>query len=115
MMRNRILCTLVLIASVAAFGLFNWNYYKKKDTLGPVINMDSSDIVVSVNNKEVETEDLKYLSTSDEIKVTLKWKTDKESKKALKEFERENKVRFKTSTDSYSVSLKEVAKKQMVD
>ena len=76
---------------------------------------DYADIVVSVNNKEVETEDLKYLSTSDEIKVTLKWKTDKESKKALKEFERENKVRFKTSTDSYSVSLKEVAKKQMVD
>ena len=52
MMRNRILCTLVLIASVAAFGLFNWNYYKKKDTLGPVINMDSSDIVVSVNDPQ---------------------------------------------------------------
>lgn len=52
MVRSRILCTLVLIASVAAFGLFNWNYYKNKDTLGPVINMDSSDIVVSVNDPQ---------------------------------------------------------------
>ena len=49
---SRILCTLVLIASAAAFGLFNWNYYRSKDTLGPVINMDSSDIVVSVNDPQ---------------------------------------------------------------
>ena len=49
---SRILCTLVLIASAAAFGLFNWNYYRSKDTLGPVISMDSSDIFVSVNDPQ---------------------------------------------------------------
>ena len=38
---SRILCTLVLIASAAVFGLFNWDYYRSKDTLGPVISMDS--------------------------------------------------------------------------
>ena len=46
---SRIMCTLVLIASAAAFGLFNWNHYRNMDTLGPVISMDSSDIYVSVN------------------------------------------------------------------
>ena len=49
---SRILCTLVLIASAAAFGLYNWNYYRSKDTLGPVISMDSSDIFVSVNDPQ---------------------------------------------------------------
>ena len=49
---SRIICTLVLIASAAAFGLFNWNYYRKLDTLGPIISMDSSDIYVSVNDPQ---------------------------------------------------------------
>lgn len=49
---SRILCTLVLVASAAVFGLFNWDYYRSKDTLGPVISMDSSDIFVSVNDPQ---------------------------------------------------------------
>ena len=49
---SRIMCTLVLIASAAAFGLFNWNHYRNMDTLGPVISMDSSDIYVSVNDPQ---------------------------------------------------------------
>lgn len=52
MRKSTVLCTLVLAASAAFFGIYNWKYVKDQDTLGPIIEMDSSEIYVSVTDPQ---------------------------------------------------------------
>lgn len=47
-MKKNLFSTLVLILAAAAFVLYNRNYYRGKDSLGPIIEMDSAEIYVSV-------------------------------------------------------------------
>lgn len=52
MRKSTVLCTLVLAASAVFFGMYNWKYLRNQDTLGPIIEMDSSEIYVSVNDPQ---------------------------------------------------------------
>ena len=52
MKRINVLCAVLLVAAVGAFTAYNYRYYTNKDTLGPVIEMDESEIYVSVRDPE---------------------------------------------------------------
>ena len=51
-MKWKIISALILIASIALFAYYNWDYYTNKDSLGPIISMDSGEIYLSVNDPD---------------------------------------------------------------
>lgn len=50
--KTAILCTVLLAASVALFVVYNLREYQERDTLGPIIDMNSPEIYVSVSDPE---------------------------------------------------------------
>ncbi len=51
---SRIFSTIVLLASAAVFGRYLWKDVRTQDTLGPIIEMDNSEIYVSVNDPQTQ-------------------------------------------------------------
>ena len=54
MRKSGLFCTLVLLASAAVFGRYFWTDIRTKDTLGPIIEMDTSELHVSVNDPQTQ-------------------------------------------------------------
>ena len=51
---EKILSTLVLLAALVLFGRYAWNAFRTNDTVGPNIEMDSTQIEVSVKDPQIK-------------------------------------------------------------
>ena len=52
MKKLNILSAVILLLAIGAFAAYNVRYYKNKDTLGPIVEMDAETIYVSVKDPE---------------------------------------------------------------